>query len=91
MRVATDDQPTDERQELIDFIGIGGKLPDQLRVRFGDGYPLVLASLIKDGYVYEHEMVLRESAPTPQLAAQAPTSITSYLLTNKGKFALRLP
>ena len=82
--------PTEEQQELIDFIGVGGKLPSQIEGRFGDTYGSVLTSLIANGYAYENVTVLRETAATPELAAQAAEEIVSYLLTDEGKFALRL-
>jgi hypothetical protein len=80
--------PTAEQQDLIDFIGPGGKLPVQLDVEFGPGYVPVLESLIRDGFVFMESIITQETAETPAEARQASGVVGSYRLTDEGIFAL---
>ena len=38
-----------EQQEMLDFVGVGGKLPQQIGARYNSEYPPVLIALIEAG------------------------------------------
>jgi hypothetical protein len=75
------------QQEMVDFIGVGGKQPEQLEERFGSGYRGLLDGLIAERYVREEWIRLQETGATSR--AGQPEGALSYRLTDEGILARR--
>jgi len=74
--------PTPEQREWIQFIGSGGKIPEQMIERFGTLH--LIDSLVTDNFVRRDWASLGETQPDVQPAP----SILTYRLTDTGIAAL---